>query len=333
MIHYLATARHLRGIRNYLEHDGAELARQIRLLSFESWFSKRNTPSGVLVLTDLERLSIQELKLAAERLHCRSTQPGNSLVLNHPLKYQRRYELLRNLYEQGINNFNVYRQCENRTPTHFPVFVRNENDHTWDTHELFQTNSDLKRYFATRAKQKLCREDTLISEFCDTADENGIYRKYAAFIVGDRIIPRHLIFRSNWMVKRPSIYDEALMEEELNYVKSNPHEALLRPIFELAGANYGRIDYAFSNGKLQVWEINSNPSISIFSQQILDDDPRRYRRLEAHKIFAKRFNDALWQLIAISKQATESDSLYSKLGNAFQQAIGARHLRKRSESC
>jgi hypothetical protein len=33
------------------------------------------------------------------------------------------------------------------------------------------------------------REDLLVVEFCDTSDADGIFRKYAAFRVGNAIIP------------------------------------------------------------------------------------------------------------------------------------------------
>jgi hypothetical protein len=40
------------------------------------------------------------------------------------------------------------------------------------------------------------------------------------------------------------------------------HEASLREIFRLARIEYGRMDYALLGGRLQVWEINTNPTIA-----------------------------------------------------------------------
>jgi hypothetical protein len=52
-----------------------------------------------------------------------------------------------------------------------------------------------------------------------------------------------------------------MAEEEVDYLVTNPHEAQLREIFELAHVEYGRIDYAMKDGRLQTWEINLNPTI------------------------------------------------------------------------
>jgi len=52
----------------------------------------------------------------------------------------------------------------------------------------------------------------------------------------------------------------SLMAEELDYVVDNPHENNLQRIFELARADFGRIDYGFSEGRLVTFEINSNPT-------------------------------------------------------------------------
>jgi hypothetical protein len=40
-----------------------------------------------------------------------------------------------------------------------------------------------------------------------------------------------------------------------------PHREELRQIFDLAGITYGRIDYGLRAEKIQVWEINLNPTL------------------------------------------------------------------------
>jgi hypothetical protein len=103
--------------------------------------------------------------------------------------------------------------------------------------------------------------DLLLVEFCDTADAQGVYRKYAAFRVGDAIIARHLFFSHHWHVKSAELQDAASLQEERDYVTMNPHSEMLRPIFDLAGIEYGRVDYALHDGRIRVWEINTNPTI------------------------------------------------------------------------
>ena len=104
--------------------------------------------------------------------------------------------------------------------------------------------------------------DLLVVEFCDTADANGLYRKYAAFKVGNAIVPAHMMAGDRWMIKasgdQPTV---ELAEEGLRYVEENPHEEWLRKVFTIAGADYGRIDYGVLNGRPQVWEVNLNPTV------------------------------------------------------------------------
>jgi hypothetical protein len=53
----------------------------------------------------------------------------------------------------------------------------------------------------------------------------------------------------------------ATAREELEQVQKNPHAEWLRETLALARIRYGRIDYGLLNGKPQVWEINTNPTI------------------------------------------------------------------------
>jgi hypothetical protein len=55
--------------------------------------------------------------------------------------------------------------------------------------------------------------------------------------------------------------EPALLEEQIRYLESNPHEKQLMEIFRLARIEWGRIDYSLLDGRIQVWEINTNPHI------------------------------------------------------------------------
>src|SRR5690606_3527374 len=105
------------------------------------------------------------------------------------------------------------------------------------------------------------RRQVLVIEFADARDASGLFRKYSAMIVDGEIQPRHVLFSTDWCIKFDVPRDPRHIAEERQYQKQNPHEAALREIFELAGYDYGRIDYAWCDGRPVVWEINSNPVI------------------------------------------------------------------------
>ena len=98
-------------------------------------------------------------------------------------------------------------------------------------------------------------------EYRDTADSDGVYRKYGAFVIGGEIIPSHLKFSREWHIKSSDLYTEALQAEELAYVTDNPFRDQLAPIATMARIDYGRFDYTVVDGRVVVWEINNNPQI------------------------------------------------------------------------
>jgi hypothetical protein len=264
MIYFATTQRNERPIRKYLAGFGAPLRRRLRPVRYEWLLRARRVPDGTWCFADLELLSEAERARAAEVWQ--QLADRGCRLLNHPTRSLRRYDLLRLLEQQGANRFRARRLSEEGEPRRFPVFIRRENDHGGSRSPLLPDASALR---AEAVRLCAAGEDPralLVTEFCDTADEHGVYRKYAAFVVGDAIVPRHLFFRRDWQVKRN---DNALVGEgarfigeELEYIETNPHERRLREIFAAAQISYGRIDYALLDGEIQVWEINTNPVIA-----------------------------------------------------------------------
>jgi hypothetical protein len=250
------------GVQLYLSGWGASLSRTISLLSYERLLLQRKLVPGTYVFMNNEELSASEAEWAELFwTHFHNSDRGIRL-LNHPTRSLKRYELLRALKEREINSFDVYRVTEARRPKRFPVFIREANQHSGSLTPLLYTQAALE----SAVKELLAgemwrREEKIIVEYCDTADESGLYRKYSAFCVGNRIIPVYLSFSKNWVTKSSDSVDERMSTEELLYVQTNPHEEQLREIFALADIQYGRIDYAVFNGGIQTWEINTNPHL------------------------------------------------------------------------
>ena len=44
-------------------------------------------------------------------------------------------------------------------------------------------------------------------------------------------------------------------------IENNAYEGIMRKIFDLASIEYGRADCGVVDGKIQVYEINTNPDI------------------------------------------------------------------------
>jgi hypothetical protein len=107
-----------------------------------------------------------------------------------------------------------------------------------------------------------------------------------------RADPRHMLFSREWVLKDPHLVDEQLMLEEDRFVRESPHRHALQEIFQRSGIDYGRIDYTVADGRIQVFEINTNPIMLLGVSKLA---PRRW---ESQASSARQINAALGKLDA-----------------------------------
>jgi len=286
MIFFLITKCHNAPMDYFLTSWGESLASRIQVVTYDYAIKTKLSVPGTYIFADIERLSSNQIKSATEVWEQLSLRGNKIRMLNHPAFSMRRFELLRTLHEHGINEHNIYRLNEDRIPQRFPIFLRYENSHMGALTPLLHTPADLEASIAKLLRQGEFPEDILIVEFTDTSDSHGIFRKYAAFFLENQVIPRHIFFSREWMLKLPELADEMMLREELQYITDNPHEKQIREAFHLARINYGRIDYGVLNGKIQVWEINTNPMLA---GPISTKEPKRW---QVHTLFARNIISA-----------------------------------------
>lgn len=265
MITYIVTRDGAHAVREPPGFTLGPAAPHIEIVSYERAVLRSDWQVGTVIFSDLERFYSTQFREVTE-LYNRLAASGRVRLLNGPARTLTRYGLLRRLHEDGVNSFDVYRADEQRCPKRFPVFLHGERDHFGPLSGLLKDQAALERVLKRVANAGMALSNVLVTEFSDVISPDGLYRKYGAYIVGDRIIPRHLYFSSHWNVKDfrtgipPEIREENLFAEELEYLHGNPHEERLRPIFERAGIAYGRMDYSLrKDGSIEVWEINTNP--------------------------------------------------------------------------
>jgi len=260
MIRYLSTPEHSGTMGRWVKVMGPRLPVTVELLSYDPAMLKSLAGPATYIFSDLERIPGGRLDRAA-RAWSRLEKAGGSRLLNHPTRAMRRYELLRSLYEAGINEFDIYRLTEARRPKRYPIFVRREDTHGEPRSPLIANEGDFDRLLRKVMANGVFRDTLVAIEYCDTVSEDGVRRKYGCSCIGDRIVPSDMMHSTHPFVKAAdSVIDEMNVAEESRYLEENPHAEKVAEIFKLAQIDYGRMDYGLRNGRLQVWEINTNPN-------------------------------------------------------------------------
>ena len=277
----------------FLASWGRALTERVQVFAYEALAmpgAKFPIRDGLYVFASLDRGLGSRHPPSARRamasaLHAQLVDKlGPQKVLNHPLHSLGRHDLLKALQLRGINNFCVWRVGERPGPHRFPVFVRDNIGS--ETVEPALLGSG-----AYAAETPAPGKDRLAIEFCDTADADGVYRKYGALVIGNEIVPRHVFFSRRWFVKGPDLSGPGQLAEELAYLESDAHAETLREVCRTANIGYGRIDYALLDGRPQIWEINHSPEL-VYANPDFASDPRA----PVHRRFAERFSAALDRL-------------------------------------
>ncbi len=262
MIYYISTRQHDYTFR----YAAAQIGRQrVRILHYHRLFRMKNLPVATYIFTDIERLDPWERDAAADIYrHIVRSQTG-ARALNDPARVKWRHEFLRAAFDAGINGFNAYRPDEIGPSVRFPVFVRVETHHDNPLTDLIHSQAELEETLARLSAEGHSSRSLVIIEYAAEPLASGLFRKIAAYRVGPAHLAYHFLHEEQWLVKHGmgnsgAISDES-RREEAAYIRSNPHEDILRRAFDLACIDYGRADFGLVGGRPQIYEINTNPHI------------------------------------------------------------------------
>jgi hypothetical protein len=258
MIRFLLTRRHkypLQAVRK----SGA--GPKIELMTYDAIFRTRDVKRATYVFADLDRLGYSDLEVAS-RLYVQLKEAGLP-VLNNPALVKKRYRLLRGLYEAGWNEFNVYLAEERPAAPRFPVFLRKQQGHAGPLSPLLHNIEEMDAAITQATSSGLPLENLMLIEYAAEPLADGIFRKLAAFKIGTAIIPHSSVHDTHWLVKegKTGITPEKLYEEEAEMIRTNPFAEQMRKVFDFAGIEYGRADFGICQGRVQVYEINTNPQL------------------------------------------------------------------------
>ena len=287
MLYYLVTRKGRHTMHEYFASWGRKYFWHIQPLAYETALAKRHHPPGTYIFADLERTTEHTRTRAAELWEQLNRPDEGYRLLNHPTQSLRRYDLLTKLADEGINQFRVHRLTETTVPGRFPVFLRREDDHHANQTGLLTDQAAVNQAVDQLRRRGEDLAPWIMAEFCDVSDADGMFTCYSSFCIDGTIFPHHLFFSRRWVMKAQHLFDPELLAQEQQYMATGAHQDELRRIFQLGRIDFGRIDYALLDGRIQVWEINTNSLIT---------SPRHYldpRRIEVYAQIHRGFAGAL----------------------------------------
>jgi hypothetical protein len=286
MIFYVCHRLHTYTQASFLLYYRKDMQNFFRLVPYEQAALLRSLSAGTVIWSDMDRLSEIESDTASELSLKMTLEQPLVVQLNHPRESLQRFDLLRKLFADGINNFQVHRPDALPNNIRYPVFLRDEAGAAYKTPRLLQGRRELDDGLAALPDMKFIRP--MVVEFGSKAGPDELYRKYAAYRVGDRTYAQHCFAKQDWFIKDPGRGIPAVTREQhLAYVRDNPHAPDLMPIFEKASIAYGRIDYTIVDGRVQVFEINTNPTVLSYPPTPFDTiDSRPYADMHASALLA-----------------------------------------------
>jgi hypothetical protein len=273
VIRFLVTRGFERPLKRVRRDPGAP---RIEALHYDGVFAARRLARALYVFTDHDRLSDWDLELAA--VLYRSLAAAGVPVLNDPARVRTRFALLRALHEAGLNDFNVYRADEGCKPARFPVFLRRAAGHGQPVSGLLADADALARALDAALAQGVPESSLLIVEYAAEPARPGVFRKLAVSRIGTRLLPQACVHDDHWLVKygSPRAGTPELYADEQRILRENPFAAAALRAFEIAGIDYGRADFGIVRGRVQIYEINTNPTLR---RGLPHPDPQRSENL------------------------------------------------------
>jgi hypothetical protein len=273
------------------------------VVTYDDILRRRAPRKATHIFTDLDRLSDWELHEAA--LLYRDLKSRGFTVLNDPARFLGRFGMLRGLNRDGHNQFDVYRVDSCERPKRWPVFLRLEGNHAAPVSGLIDNEEDLAKAIREAVDQGAPLSALLIIEYAAEPIRPGVFRKLSVFRVGDRFLGYTCVHEDNWIVKygKAGVASDDMYEEEHALVRDNPFADAVKPAFDLAGIDYGRVDFGLVEGKPQIYEINNNPFVDL--------SPKREAaslRKASGALFRANYLQAMTEIDSFPRPAWQSTS-------------------------
>ena len=277
---FVATRFHLVTVQELIA-PLAETGVRLVLRPFDSFVMAQRLERAAYVLTDFDRVHPWQAELAG-KLYQALVDAGLP-VLNDPRRFLPRHALIRQLHAEGVNSFTCWLPALGEVPDRFPVFLRTITAHRGPLTGLLDTTQAAQDALGLmlEAGHVLC--DLVFVEYrhAPARESDGQRRKHACHRIGAHIIPGLTVTEAGWPVRHGNV-NAATPEDyaaDLAELDAYPYADALRRAFEIAQCEFGRADFGVVDGKVEIYEINTNPYIGFSS-----DHPNGDRRATDERV-------------------------------------------------
>ena len=231
----------------------------------------------------------------------------NLPMLNRPeaLKRCSRVQFSKLMRDNGLHTARVERVSSLATllatELRYPIILRKELSHLGSTMQFIASEHEAKQLPA-----ELFTPETIAIEYFDFSNTEGLYRKHRCILLGDKVIPRHVISSPDWNIHSGSRQEERAIEhiaEDRAFWERDLKEApALLTAKALAGLDYTIADYALTEAG-EPFFFEMNPCFSAIDQ-------RTFKRewayqLEAVHEYCEAFAHYLYDLTGYQDRPTD----------------------------
>lgn len=259
MIVFVSTASH-----KYTHEPVAKQFSFVKQVAYPVLLARRRLPHATYIFSDFDRLNFWQLEVAAGVFS--QLRNAGCRCLNDPASAQDRLTLLQQLSGGELNTFSAWPAIDAELVDKFPVFVRTIRAHRGNLTDLIETPQALQAELKSLVASGMPLSDLMIAEFRAEPLFDDVYRKLAAYRVGDKLFHAPSVHERNWTAKygELGIAGADAYRSDLDIITSNPFEDTLMKAFDLANVEYGRVDFGLVGGRPEIYEINTNPCMDGF---------------------------------------------------------------------
>jgi hypothetical protein len=277
---FVATADHRYTFADVPDRLAAQGVR-CSVWTWDQVFRARSLPRATYIFTDFDRLAPGPLEISG-RIYKRLVAEGVR-VLNDPRRFRNRAQLISSLQMAGVNSYGCVQPATGRWPQRYPVFLRANAAHRGIIGQLIHDRKAAGAMVQKAVKAGYLLSDLVLVEYCaEPLAETGHFQKHAALRVGDSFVRANTVNDASWVTKRggSNFASSEHYASELAEYDNWPYRDFAARVFDVAGMDFGRLDFGIVGGRPQAYEVNTNPSLKV---GLIHPNPDRTKSLQHYR--------------------------------------------------